>query len=182
MTQYQWHLTMVSSSGFGSSGSNVLRVWSFFSHPIWVPPSTSMETQMFHTCLLISRGRHWGFMFNWDLLCISGLSDAETALLASSWNGCLKRTGRCVTLRLLHVGFVKSLFYSFYSKMQYLFDLLNDDSELHFGDVRGNGTIFELFGCSEENESRLCWWICWWRKWLHDRRWQRVRRRWRGWM
>lgn len=58
-----------------------------------------------------------------------------------------------MTLRLLHVGFVKSLFYS---KMQYLFDLLNDDSGLHFGDVRGNGTIFELFGCSEENESRLC--------------------------
>lgn len=61
-----------------------------------------------------------------------------------------------MTLRLLHVDFVKSLFSSFYSKMQYLFDLLNDDSELHYGDVRSNGTISELFGCSEENESRLC--------------------------
>lgn len=61
-----------------------------------------------------------------------------------------------MTLRILHVGFVKSLFSSSYSKMQYLFDLLNDDSELHFGAVKGNGIIFELFGCSEENESRLC--------------------------
>lgn len=156
----------------------------FFLAPYLSAPkhSNRLKTQIFHTCLLISRGRHWGFMFNWDLLCISGLSDAETALLALSWNGCLKRTGRCVTLWILHVGFVKSLFSSSYSKMQYLFDLLNDDSELHFGDVRGNGIIFELFGCSEENESRLCWWLCWWRIWFHDRRWQRVRRRWRGWM
>lgn len=61
-----------------------------------------------------------------------------------------------MTLRLLHVCFIKSLFSSFHSKMQYLFDLLNDDSELHYGDVRGSGTISEFFGCSEENESRLC--------------------------
>lgn len=140
--------------------------------------SNRLKTQFFETCLLISRGRHWGFS-SIGIVCVLVVYLTQRQLYRHcqlSWNGCLKRIGRCVTLQLLHVGFVKSLFSSFSSKMQYLFDLLNDDSGLHYGDVRGNGTILELFGFSEENESRWCWR---WRIWLHDRRWQRIRRRWR---
>lgn len=178
MTQCQWHFTMVSSSGFGSSGSNVLRVWSFFSHSIWVPPSTAIVRKLnFLTLAYFKRNtlrvyvQLGSSVYKWFIWRRDSFIGMHRQL---SWNGCLKRIGRCVTLQLLHVGFVKSLFSSFSSKMQYLFDLLNDDSGLHYGDVRGNGTILELFGCSEENESRLCWR---WRIWLHDRRWQQIRRR-----
>lgn len=174
---------MVSSSGFGSSGSNVLRVWSFFSHSIWVPPSTAIVWKLnFLTLVCLFQEEDIGGLCSIGIVCVLVVYLTQRQLYRHhqlSWNGCLKRIGRCVTLQLLHVGFVKSLFSSFSSKMQYLFDLLNDDSGLHYGDVRGNGTILELFGCSEENESRLCWR---WRIWLHDRRWQQIRRRWRRWM